>query len=132
MDVLLIMEQPSFTRNSINEDEVLWDNCGQFFAERIWNVGGEKFEDKQEVNLDNVTFNLRYTSVVNNTMRFRQGIETSYFYISNVRSSIREGLTIVNAARRDNMDESYLTLESSSSDLILQEDNYDVKLEQSV
>jgi head-tail adaptor len=102
MDVLLTIEQPTKTRNSINEDEITWTTYGQFYAERVWTPSGEKFEGKQEVDIDGVIFNARYNPGIDTTMRLKQGIETTYFYINNTRSSIREGLTIINAMRRDN------------------------------
>lgn len=106
MDVLLTIEQPGLSRNSINEDEVSWMLYTQVYAERIWNSAGDRFEGKQETGIDNVQFNARYYPLVNATMRLKQGIETSYFYITNVRSSPREGLMIINAESRNNMDES--------------------------
>jgi head-tail adaptor len=102
MDILLTIEQPTFTRNAINEDEVSWSQFGQYFAERVWGAGGEKFEGKQETNIDSVTFNLRYVEGITPLMRLKQANETTYFQINNVRSSMREGLTILNAIRRDN------------------------------
>ncbi len=105
MDIMLTIEQPVRLRNSINEDEISWILYTKVFAERIWNASGDKFEGKQETGVDNAQFNARYYPSVNSTMRLKQGIETSYFYITNVRSSPREGLMILNAERRDNMDE---------------------------
>ncbi len=102
MDVLLTVEQPTNTRNAFNEDETTWATYVQMFGARVWNKSGENFEGKQEVSSDNVTFNCRYNSGVNTTMRFKQANESTYFYIRNVRSSRREGLTILDAIRRDN------------------------------
>ena len=102
MDILLTIEQPTFTRNAINEDEVSWSQFGQYFAERIWTASGEKFEGKQETDIDGVIFNLRYVAGLTTLMRLKQANETTYFYITNVRGSMREGISIVNAMRRDN------------------------------
>jgi head-tail adaptor len=102
MDVLLTIEQQTNTRNSRNEDVASWSTFTQMFGERIWNSGGDKFEGKQETNLDNVIFNCRYNGNITTMMRLKQSTESTYFYITNVRSSIREGLTIINAERRDN------------------------------
>jgi len=103
MDILLTVEQPVYSRNAFNEDEISsWTQVGQYFAERIWSAGGEKFEGKQETNIDSVTFNLRYVEGITPLMRLKQANESSYFQINNVRSSMREGLTILNAIRRDN------------------------------
>lgn len=129
MDILLTIERPAQSRNSINEDETTWTTLGQFFAERVWNPGGEKFEGKQEVDLDQVTFNARYNSGIDTTMRLKQTNENTYFYINNVRSSIREGLTIINATRRDNQYETYIGDEAGFN--ILSEDGYKIKTEES-
>ena len=102
MRVLLTVEQLTTTRNAINEGESSWSLYGKVFAERVWKPAGEKFEGAQETWLNDVEFNARFNSGINTTMRFKQGIDTSYFYITNVRSSRREGLTIINATRRDN------------------------------
>jgi head-tail adaptor len=129
MDVLLTIEQPTKTRNSINEDELTWTTLGRFFAERTWNTGGEKFEGKQETNMDNVTFNARYNSSIDTTMRLFQENENTYFYINNVRSSRREGLTIINAVRRDNEQEQYIGDEAGFN--IMSEEGYKIKTEES-
>jgi len=109
MDVLLTIEQLTNTRNSINEDIASWSTFTQMFGERIWNSGGDKFEGKQETNLDNVIFNCRYNGSITTMMRFKQSNESTYFYITNVRSSMREGLTIINAERRDNQGDSVIS-----------------------
>src|SRR6185369_11830274 len=106
MDILLTVQQPVRMRNSINEDEISWILYTKVFGERIWNAGGDRFEGKQETGIDNATFNARYYPGVNSTMRVKQGIDDSYLYITNIRSSPREGLMIINAEARDNMDES--------------------------
>ncbi len=106
LDILLTVEQPALMRNSINEDEISWILYSQVYAERVWNSSGDKFEGKQETGIDNAQFNARFYPGINSTMRLKQSIETSYFYITNVRNSPREGLMILNAERRDNMDES--------------------------
>lgn len=129
MDILLTIEQPTLTRNSINEDETTWTTLGKFFAERIWNSGGEKFEGKQETNVDNVTFNARYNSSIDTTMRLFQEDENTYFYINNIRSSRREGLTIINAVRRDNEQEKYVGDEAGFN--IMSEEGYKIKSEES-
>lgn len=129
MDILLTIEQPTQTRNSINEDETTWTTYTQVFAERVWNPGGEKFEGKQETDLDQVTFNARYNSGINTTMRLRQNGENTYFYINNIRLSRREGLTIINATRRDNQYETYIGDEAGFG--ILSEEGYQIKTEES-
>ena len=102
MDVLLTIEQPTQTRNSINEDVTSWSTFTQVYAERVWGKAGEKFEGKQETDIDNVTFSARYNSGITTLMRLFQESENSRFYITNIRSSRREGITIIDAIRRDN------------------------------
>ena len=123
MDVLLTIEQPSQTRNSINEDITVWSTYGQLFAERVWNQSSEKFEGKQETGSDNVTFSARYNLGLTSLMRLFQESENSYFYITNVRSSRREGITIINAERRDNQDARQNYLGSDDQTLILTSDD---------
>lgn len=102
MDVLLTIEQLTLTRNSINEDELSWNTYTQLFAERIWSRAGEKFEGSQEVDVDGVQFKARYNSGIDNTMRLKQSTESTYFYITNVLSTIEENISIIYAIRRDN------------------------------
>lgn len=102
MDILLTIEQPTQTRNSINEDETTWTTYTQVFAERVWSRAGEKFEGDQEVGIDGVLFNTRYNSGIDNTMRLKQATESTYFYITNAYGTIEEGITTIRAIRRDN------------------------------
>lgn len=130
MRVPLLIQQQVLTRNSINEDELSWVDFANVFAERVWEPSPEKFEGKQETGILTVQFNARYFPNVTSTMRLKQSIENDYFYIVNVRNSPREGLMVINAERRDNMNESYILLETS--DLLIQEDGYEIKLEDSL
>jgi len=102
MDILLTIEQPVQTRNSINEDETSWTVLTQLFAERVWSRAGEKFEGDQEVGIDGVQFNARYNPNIDNTMRLKQATESTYFYITNVLSTIEENISTIYAIRRDN------------------------------
>lgn len=130
MRVPLLIQQPVLTRNSINEDEMSWVNFANVFAERVWEPNPEKFEGKQETGILTVQFNARYFPDVATTMRLKQSVENDYFYITNVRNSPREGLMEINAERRDNMNESYLLREDGT--LILQEDGYEIRREESL
>ena len=102
LDVKLTIEQPSTIRNSINEGEVSWSSYGVLWAERLWTPSSEKFEGKQEVGSDNVMFRARYNSGLNTTMRLKQDTESTYFYITDVMSTIEEGTSVIVASRRDN------------------------------
>jgi head-tail adaptor len=102
MDVKLTIEQPSKARNSINESEVSWSFYSVLWAKRLWTESSEKFEGKQEVGSDNVIFNARYNSGLNTTMRLKQDTESTYFYITDVMSTIEEGISVIVASRRDN------------------------------
>lgn len=102
MDILITVERPAQARNSINEDEATWTTFTQLFAERIWSRAGEKFEGAQEVGVDGVQFKARYNSVIDTTMRLKQANEQTYFYITNVLSTIEENISMIYAIRRDN------------------------------
>jgi len=130
MRVPLLIQQLVLTRNSINEDEFSWINFANVFAERIWETTPEKFEGKQETGILTAQFNARYIPNVTTTMRLKQSIENDYFYIVNVRNSPREGLMIINAEKRDNMNESYVLQEDGF--IVLQEDGYETKKEESL
>lgn len=130
MRVPLLIQQLVLTRNSINEDELSWVNFANVFAERVWEPMPEKFDGKQETDILMVQFNARYISNVTTTMRLKQSIENDYFYITNVRNSPREGLMVINAERRDNMNESYILREDGT--LVLQEDGYEIRREESL
>ncbi|MDE1971459.1 MAG: head-tail adaptor protein [Patescibacteria group bacterium] len=103
LDILLTVQQiGNYTRNSINDSVDSWQLIGKIWAERVWNPSGERFEVSQQVASDNVTFNARYCAWITPMMRFVQNSEQFWFYITNVRSSLREDLTIITAERRDN------------------------------
>lgn len=102
LDVLLHVERETITRDSINAAVSTWSVHKNLYGKRIWNDSPESFESKQLVGSDNVQFMVRCDETLETTMRFKQHMDTTYFYIRNVQHWFREGYTMVTAERRDN------------------------------
>ncbi len=102
LDIRLMVEQPVIAKNTIGENETTWTSYKTLWAERVLKPSGERYEGKQEVGSDGADFRARYDSGLNTTMRFKQELETTYFYIRNVQSSRRDDYSLINAQRRDN------------------------------
>lgn len=102
LDALLHVERETVTRDSINAANSIWSGYKNIYGKRIWNDSPESFESKQLVGSDDVQFLVRCDEVLESTMRFKQHLDTTYFYIRNVQHWFREGYTMITAERRDN------------------------------
>lgn len=102
LDLLLTVEQKSLTPNSIGENVIGYSLYKQMFGSRVWEGGGEDFQNMQEVGTDKVKFTVRYDAELTNTMRIKEEADTTYFYIKSVNQWRREGYSVIIAERRDN------------------------------
>lgn len=106
LDVRLTIQKiTNFARNSVNEPQYTWGQAGTLYAERNWKPSGEKFEGVELIANDIVEFKARYCAWITPRMRFNIDKETSFYYVTNVRTSRREDITIIDAERRDNQGE---------------------------
>lgn len=102
LDILITVEQPTLTPNSIGENETTWSTYKTMYMARSQEAGEETFEAKQTVNIEKLTGFVRYDSGLTTRMRLKQEQDTTYFYIRNVRQWRREGYSQLVAQRRDN------------------------------
>jgi len=102
LDVLLHIEKETIVRDSINAANSTWSVHKHAFGKRVWKSGPEVFESKQLVDSDDVQFMIRCDETVVATMRFKQHLDTNYFYIKSTEHWFREGYTMITAERRDN------------------------------
>jgi SPP1 family predicted phage head-tail adaptor len=102
LDLLLTFEESTSTRNSMDEAVQTWTTYKTMYGARKFNNSPDSIESKQQVGTNDVEFTVRYDSGLTSNMRFKQGSETTYFYVRSVEGWQREGYSIVRAERRDN------------------------------
>jgi SPP1 family predicted phage head-tail adaptor len=101
-DLLLTFEEYTTSRNSMDEAVQTWTTYKRLYGARKFNNSPDSIEGKQQVGTSDAEFTVRYDSGLTSNMRFKQGSETTYFYVRDVQGWQREGYSIVRAERRDN------------------------------
>lgn len=104
LDTKLTFYEPTKTAGNVGAKVTTWSIFSVRMAARKYKDDGEKVEGKQIVGGDKAHYTLRYDSAspLTTQMKFKQGTESTYFFIRNVTNEPRLGITTITAERRDN------------------------------
>lgn len=70
------VKQRSTTRNALGEPQQVWDEVGIFWASKEPLIGDEFFKAEAVQSRVNIKFRLRYTPVIDGTMRLEHNGDT--------------------------------------------------------
>jgi SPP1 family predicted phage head-tail adaptor len=105
MDMLVTIQQKSYTLNSIGEQIETWTTLKTCYAERVRKPGGENIQASQTVGTMPTEYKIRHDSTIDFTMRLCEGAQSGtsvWYYVRDVQHWKREGYTLIQAERRDN------------------------------
>lgn len=102
-DILLTIEQPTYTRNG-NGEEVIssWATVKTCRAMRNMRPGVEADSVNQQVHTITREYRIRHDSTITPQMRVSELNDTRYYYIRDVQHFYRERYSLIVADGRDN------------------------------
>jgi SPP1 family predicted phage head-tail adaptor len=80
-----------------------YTNAFTLWGKIVRKPGGERFESDQQTGFNKCEVMIRYNNLVVNNMRFKDLMESEYFYINDVQKNKREGYCMILAEKRDNV-----------------------------
>jgi len=103
LDRRLAFENVIINNNPIgNAPKQSYTDAFVLFGKFVTKAAAERFQSNQQIGVQLATVMIRYTSLVNDQMRFKDLALGQYYYITDIQRNKREGYCIIQGEFHDN------------------------------